>query len=124
MTTKEVAQMIAGIGLPNAYDHFDKDNTPGHPPFICFMYPSSENFFADDSVYQKFRTLRIELYTNEKELSLEEAVENAMDAAGIVYDSSETYIESENMYMVVWETNELISKEDEVPDTTVASPDR
>lgn len=111
MTTKEVAQMIASVGLPFAYDHFEKKETPGKPPFICFTYPSSENFFADDSVYQKVKRLNIELYTDEKDLDYEEAVENALDAAGLTYESSETYIDSEKMYMVSWETDVLITKE-------------
>lgn len=109
MTTKEVAQMIAGIGLPYAYDHFDADDTPGHPPFICFTYPASDNFFADDSVYQKFRELNIELYTDVKELTLEKRVEDALDAAGLPYNSTETYISAEKMYMVTWNTSIVLT---------------
>lgn len=112
MTTKEVAQMIDSIGLPNAYDHFTKKNSPGGPPYICFKYPSSENMFADDSVYQKIKLLRIELYTDNKRFDLEEAVENALDAAGLCYDSDEEFIESEKMLMVTWETYVTITKGD------------
>ena len=111
MTTKEVAQMIAGIGLPFAYDHFEPAETPGHPPFICFTYPESDNFFADGGTYQKIKRLNIELYTDEKDPELEEAVEDALDARELTYNSSESYIDSEKMYMVLWETDILITKE-------------
>ena len=94
MTTQEVAQMIESVGLPFAYDHFTKKNTPGGPPFICFLYPESENMFADDSVYQKIKRLYIELYTDRKDLEKEEAVENALE-----------------MHMVRWETTVTITKE-------------
>lgn len=112
MTLKEISQMIASIGLPYAYDHFTKKNTPGHPPYICFTYPTSDNFTADDKVYQKIKELNIELYTDNKEPTLEEAVEDALDAYGLVYDSSETYLDTENMFMVTWTTEVLITKEE------------
>ena len=105
--------MIASVGLPYAYDHFDKDNAPGSPPFICFLYPASDNFFADDGVYRKEKQLRIELYTPEKDLALEDRVEDALDAAGLGYDSSEGFIQAENMYMVTWDTTILLTKEDD-----------
>lgn len=108
--------MIAGIGLPYAYDHFEKEESPGSPPFICFLYPESENVFADSRVYQKVKTLRIELYTDNKEPDMETAVEDALDEAGLCYDSSEEYIESEKMYMVTWETTVIITKNEEVPE--------
>lgn len=108
--------MIAGIGLPYAYDHFEKEESPGNPPFICFLYPESENVFADSRVYQKVKTLRIELYTDNKEPDMETAVEDALDEAGLCYDSSEEYIESEKMYMVTWETTVIITKNEEVPE--------
>lgn len=103
--------MIAGIGLPYAYDHFTKKESPGHPPFICFIYPESDNVFADDRVYQKVKQLRVELYTDEKDLDLEEAVENALDAAELCYESNETYLNSEKMYMVTWDMDVIITKE-------------
>lgn len=112
MTTKEVSQMIASIGLPYAYDHFEAADTPGQPPFVCFIYPGSDNFFADDSVYQKIKQLRIELYTNEKEPALEKRVEDALDAAELPYNSSESYIDSEKMYMVTWDTSIVLTEEE------------
>ena len=113
MTTSEIAQMIASIGLPYAYDHFEESESPGGPPFICFTYPESENFFADGRVYQKIKQLQIELYTDEKDFSLEEAIENMLDEADLGYDSYETYLDSEKMYMVRWETEVLITPEDD-----------
>ena len=112
MTTREIAQMIANVGLPYSYDHFEESETPGAPPFICFTYPSSEHFAADNGVYQKAVALRIELYTDEKDLELEQQVENALDAAGLYYDSAETYLDSEKMYMVAWDTGFLLTNDD------------
>lgn len=106
MTQKEVSQLIASIGLPYAYDHFD---APQQLPYICFLYPSSENFAADGIVYQKVVQLSIELYTKQKEPALEKTVEDVLNAAELFYDSSESYIESEKMHMSVWTTSVLIT---------------
>lgn len=102
MTSQEIARLVASVGLPWAYDHFTEDDAPGGPPFICFTYPETNNFMADGVVYASIRTLRIELYTDEKAPDLERRVAAALDAAGLSYDSDETWIESERMFMVTW----------------------
>ena len=53
MTHEEVMQMLAELKIPFAYDHFAEGESPD-PPFICFLFPGSENFAADDVVYMEF----------------------------------------------------------------------
>lgn len=112
MTRKEIAQMIAGIGLPYAYDHFEESESPGNPPFICYTYSGSAHFIADGVVYQKIDDLEIELYTDEKDFDLEEAVEDALDSKELVYSRDESHIDSEKMYMVTWTTSIILTKEE------------
>ena len=50
MTHEEVMQMMEEMKIPFAYDHFAEGESPD-PPFICFLFPGSENFAADDVVY-------------------------------------------------------------------------
>ena len=45
MTHEEVLEMMEGIGLPYAYDHFAEGESPD-PPFAVFLYPSADNFSA------------------------------------------------------------------------------
>lgn len=110
MTYKQIATMIAGIGLPFAYDHFDDENTPGAPPFICFYYGGSDDMAADNVNYQRIRPLTLELYTDNKDFSLEETVEAALNGAGLVYSREETYIDSERMYMVTFSAEIIITE--------------
>lgn len=114
MTYKEVAKMIDNIGLPFAYDHFDADpeNPAPAPPFICFYFDGSADIAADDTNYQKIRPLTLELYTDNKDFSLEETVETALNSAGLVFSRLETYIDSERMYMVTFQTQIIITEED------------
>lgn len=98
---EELAAMIKEMGIPFAYDHFAEGESP-EPPFICYLLPGSENFDADGRVYFKINEVRIELYTDLKDLSVEEKVTAVLDSHGIFYDQTETWIESEKLYEVVF----------------------
>lgn len=107
MTTPEVAQMIASVGLPYAYYQFP-ENTGQQPPFICFYYPQSNDFKADDTNYQKINALTIELYTDNKDFGLEAQVEGMLKANGLVFSWAETYIDSERMHLTTYYTEVII----------------
>lgn len=108
MTYQEIKQMIASVGLPNAYYQFP-DGTQQAPPFICFYFPGNDDFLADDTNYQKINELVVELYTDNKEFALEASVEAALTSAGLVYDREETYIGSERMYQISYTMEVVIN---------------
>lgn len=110
MTYKETAAMVATTNIPNAYHHFSEAEAP-KPPFICFYFDSDNDFAADDTNYQKIAHLFIELYTDNKDFAKEEAVEDVLNANGIVYTREETYIASERLYEVIFEADIVISEE-------------
>lgn len=102
MTHQEVIKLMESIGLPCAYDHFVEGESPD-PPFLVYLYPRSDNFAADGMVYFKVNRLNIELYTDLKDVELEETVEAVLDKYGIFYEKSEVLIESENLYEVLYQ---------------------
>ena len=110
MTYKQVATMIAGIGLPYAYYQFP-EGTDQACPFICFYFTNSNDLAADDTNYQKIRPLSIELYTDNKDFTTEAAVETVLNNNGLVYAREETYLDSERMYMVTYTTEIVITEE-------------
>lgn len=110
MTYKEVATMINSIGIPYAYYQFP-DGTGQACPFICFFFSDSNDLAAENTNYQKIRLLNIELYTDNKDFALEETVENVLNSNGLVYDRSESYLDSERMFMVVYTTDILVTEE-------------
>lgn len=110
MTYQEVAALLASIGLPTAYDHFEVGNA-ADPPFITFYFEGSDDLAADNTNFQRIRPLTVELYTDNKDFALEERVEAALNGAGLVFSRSETYIDSERMYEVVYTTDIIISEE-------------
>ena len=97
----DLMQLMEGIGLPFAYDHFAEGESP-NPPFITFLLPGSDNFAADGKVYWKINEVHIELYTDEKNPETEALVETVLDAHEIFYDKSEVWIESEKLYEVLY----------------------
>ena len=101
MTHDEILAMLRETNLPVAYDHFAEGESPD-PPFICFLFPGSDNFSADGTVYLKIRRVNVELYTDEKAPPLEQELETVLDQHGIFYEKSEVWIEEEKLYEVLY----------------------
>lgn len=110
MTYKEIATMIASIGLPYAYYQFP-DGTGIAPPFVCFLYDSNDDLYADGINYATIADLTIELYTDNKDFSLESTVESVLTGNGLAFDKDETYIDSEKMFQISYTSQVIINKE-------------
>ena len=102
MTHNEIVEMLEETNLPIAYDHFAEGESPD-PPFICFLFPGSDNFSADGRVYLKIRNVNVELYTDLKDPELEIRLETVLDRHGIFYQKSEVWIEEEKLYEVLYQ---------------------
>ena len=98
---EKLLSVLDSIGIPYAYDHFTEGESP-EPPFLCYLLPGSSNFSADGKVYHRISEVRLEMYTDFKDLASERKVEDALDAAGIFYNNTETWIDSEKLYEVLY----------------------
>ena len=101
MTHKEVMDLVEQINIPSAYHHFAEGEVV-NPPFLVYLYPSSNNFSADGKVYCKIHRLDFELYTD-KNIKLERQVEAVLDKHGLFYEKTEVWIEKEKLYEVLYE---------------------
>ncbi len=99
---EDMIKIIEEMDIPFAYDHFAEGESPD-PPFICYLYPGADNFSADGSAYYKITQVRIELYTDYKDPTLEQKVTAVLDSHGIFYAQSEVWIPDENLYEVSFE---------------------
>ncbi|MBQ2412195.1 MAG: hypothetical protein II313_02100 [Anaerotignum sp.] len=97
----ELINILKETEIPFAYDHFAEGESP-EPPFICYLLLGSNNFSADGRVYFKANEVHIELYTDFKDLTVEQKLEAVLDEHGIFYNKSETWIESEKLYEVLY----------------------
>lgn len=98
---EKLLSVLDSIGIPYAYDHFAEGESP-EPPFLCYLLPGSSNFSADGKVYHRISEVRLELYTDYKDLASEQKVEDTLDAAGLFYNKTETWIDSEKLYEVLY----------------------
>lgn len=104
MKLKELAKLLGTTGYPVAYNHFKKteSNPVPDPPYIVYLEEDSDNFGADNKVWKKILNYRIEAYTDEKDLTLEKSIEDLLDSNDIYYETDESYIVQENLYMRIY----------------------
>lgn len=110
MTYQNVAEMVEGIGVPFAYYQFPED-TEQATPFVCFFYSGDNDLKADDSNYQKIEHLIIEVYTDNKDFTLEATTESVLRSYGMVWTKEETFLDSERMHEVIYEMDIVITEE-------------
>lgn len=99
MQEAELLALLKTTGLPVAYHAFKK--TPSLP-YLVYLFSYSDNFGADNKVYSKADAYQVELYTTKKDPATEERVEAILDDADIYWDKAEMFIESEDMYQVLY----------------------
>ena len=92
--------LLKTINLPVAYHHF---TSPPTPPYIVYLFSYSSNFGADNKVHSQADNYQVELYTKTKDPTSEKLVEDLFDANDIYWEKTETFIESEGLYQVLYE---------------------
>ena len=100
MELKELVRILEKLKIPIAYNHF---STVQKPPYLVYKVTSTTNFIADNKVYQKIRKVDLELYTESKNEKLEEKLEAILCENEMAFDYFESYIQSENVYQVIYE---------------------
>lgn len=106
MTLQELYTALKAIGYPVAYSHFvDMPQNPAPaPPFITYREAYSSDVMADNINYVGVSNIQIELYTDRKDPAAEAAVQNKLKELGLPYSKTETYIEDERLFQVIYET--------------------
>lgn len=84
-----------------AYRAFPVGEAPDLP-FICYLVVGTDNFKADGIVYKVINEVDIELYTRNKEVDSEKAIENALSDNSITWEKDEAYLKDENCYMITY----------------------
>ena len=92
--------LLKSTGLPVAYHHF---TSPPSPPYIVYLFSYSSNFGADNKVHSQADNYQVELYTKTKDPAAEALIEGLFDDNDIYWEKTETFIESEGLYQVLYE---------------------
>ena len=95
--------ILKSIGIPVAYDHFINTNLERiAPPFILYRNDDASHFKADDQVFYMNKEYIVELVTDKKDISLEQALESVLSSNYLPFDKTENYIELEDIYQVTY----------------------
>ena len=70
---------------------------------IVYYVDEDIGFYADDTVYYEGYAVTIEVYTDQKDLQLEEKVKELLNSNELTYESYESFLDSENMYLKAYE---------------------
>ncbi|SOC12813.1 hypothetical protein SAMN05880501_10756 [Ureibacillus xyleni] len=100
MILQELAQALETLNIPVTYSHF---NDPQTPPFICYLVTGSDNFNADNTTYQEFTNVDIELYTKKKDITLENQLKQLLKDNELPFDYSSVFINEEKIYKITYE---------------------
>lgn len=90
------------LDIPVQYRAFQVGQAP-QLPYLIFYENDSDNIFADNSNWFDVLNVACELYADEKDIELETKLQKLFYDNEIEYNSTETFIDSENMYMKAYD---------------------
>ena len=95
-----IVSTLQGTGLTCVYSETRKGIAP---PFIAYIGNGQDTFDADNTHYWRRNRYQIEYYFTNKNEANETAIEDALLAAGYLYDKSEDiFIQAENLYVIYY----------------------
>lgn len=100
MTIADVKKVLSVPGVTVHYDHAPVGT---NVPYVTYTCHADSNFFADDKVYQKIRSMRAVLYSTKKDEKLETLIESALDEAEIPWNMTDEFENEQKVFMTIYE---------------------
>lgn len=97
-----ILNSISGFRGKVAYRMFPVGRAPALP-FIVYYSQGTDNAFGDNKTFHVVEDINICLYTKDKDITSETAVESALNSASLPWNKSEVYIDSEQCYEITYE---------------------
>lgn len=110
MTREGIKAIIESIGLPCSYYEFP-NKTPQAPPFVVWFFSVNTDVMADNTNYVDKEVLNVELYTSFRDFEQEQAVEAVLTANGFTYAKEASFVESERIWQIAYESEVIINGE-------------
>ena len=102
MNIMEFKAELEKLDIPIQYRAFQVGHAPSLP-YLIFYENDSDNIFADNHNYFDVLNVVCELYADEKDIELETKLQKLLYDLEIEYNSTETFIDSENMYLKAYD---------------------
>lgn len=102
---EDVYDALFLLGYPLAYHHFNEP--PASIPYIVYWAEGYDSIYADDSNYLNKTQLVVEVYQKNKLSTVQAEVEGALSSLGLCYTKDELWIEEEQIYEAIYESEVL-----------------
>lgn len=97
MTLQELKQRSEKAGFKYAYGRFKRATVPPH---LVAISADTDNFMADDKVYSKNTPIKLDYTYLEKDLDIENKIENEILGDIAWNKTEETYLSDEDVWQV------------------------
>ena len=104
--------LLNTLSISSFYDHAPVGTAL---PFGIIHTEQPDNFVADNLVYCEKWNFRFDLYTVEKDLTLEAGIKKLLNDNGIAWTKTEQYIDTEQCWEVEFEFEVLGNEEPPIP---------
>ncbi len=102
MNLQEFKCILDKMNLPVAYREWQVGQVPSLP-YLLFYEKGTINLSADNISYYKQKEIVVELYTHTKNMREEGNLEKLLDEEKLPFESYESYLETEKMYLKAYE---------------------
>ena len=102
MTLQKLYRQLKQLQLPVQYYMFQEGQAP-NLPYIIYYNPSEQHENADNATLHISKDVIIEVYSEFKDLSLEDKLKQLFDTNKLTYTFQETYLKDERMYMLAYQ---------------------
>ena len=102
MTLQKLYTQLKTLPLPVQYYMFQEGQAPALP-YIIYFNPSEQHANADNLTFHVSKDVIVEVYSEFKNLSLEDKLKELFDKNKLTYTFQETYLKEERMYMVAYQ---------------------
>lgn len=99
MDEQTLKTLLLTTSLPVAYSHFV---SPPALPYLVYLLDDTDNFGADDQVYQQEANYIVELYTAKHDPAVKSKLEKLFDDNHIYWEKTEAWIASEKLYQIAY----------------------
>ena len=103
MKLTELRALLDTMAIQVKYRAFKVGEAPNLPYILFYKEDNQGTLKADNQNYAKVSNVTIELYSDEKDIELEEQLESILDTNEIEYDTYESYLDTESMYEVAYD---------------------
>ena len=101
-TLQELYKQLKTLQLPVQYYMFQEGQAPDLP-YIIYFNPSEQHANADNFTWLISKDVIVEVYSEFKDLSLEDKLKELFDKNKLTYTFQEIYLKEERMYMVAYQ---------------------